>query len=136
MYVKRYTPKRIGRRRGLSGCGFGDFTDSDQCSTIPMGDPYRKPGNYCATPDGGIVTFNSDGSVVRTPGGVDPDPAHPVGSGQAGGSGFFDTLLKTFMPGQGAPVPVPMPAQTGMSTTTIVALAGGAVVLAMLLARR
>lgn len=129
------------RRRGLHG--LGDFSDNDQCSTIPMGDPYRRPGNYCATPDGGIVTFNSDGSVVRTPGGVDPDPAHPAGttnanSGGASSGSVFDSVGRLLggLFGQSPQPPVTAPAQGGISTTTAVALAGGAILLAVMLSRR
>jgi len=131
-YFKRSRVRRMPpqRRRGL--LGLGGFSDVDQCSTIPIGDPYRKPGNYCATPDGGNTTFNSDGSTYRAPGAVDPDPAHPAGSSSS--SGFWDSLTKVLV-GQPAPT-APMPVSTGMSTTTMVALAGGAVLIAVLLARR
>lgn len=133
-YFKRFPVHRSVPRRGLMG--LGAFTDSDQCSTIPIGDPYRKPGNYCATPDGGITTFNADGSTYRTPGAVDPDPAHPAGSSSSGGS-FWDKIAAAAGAAVGKPTtPYPMPVQTGMSTTTMVALAGGAVLLAVMLARR
>jgi hypothetical protein len=134
-YFKRSPVRRLAPRRGLMG--LGAFTDSDQCSTIPIGDPYRKPGNYCATPDGGITTFNADGSTYRSPGAaVDPDPAHPAGAASSGGS-FWDKLAAAAGAAVGRPAtPYPMPVQTGMSTTTMVALAGGAVLLAVMLARR
>lgn len=131
--IRRSPPRR---RRGF--LGLGGFSDSDQCSTIPMGDPYRKPGNYCATPDGGIVTFNADGSVVRTAGGIDPDPAHPAGSGggfQSGGSGFFDSVIRALTPGALAP-PVPMAPAPGMSTTTIALLVAGGLGALYLISRR
>ena len=129
MYVKRITTRRSPPRRSF--LGLGAFTDNDQCSTIPLTDPYRKPGNYCATPDGGIVTFNADHTVVRTPGALDPDPAHPASVG----GGFFDKILSTF--GVGTPTGPLAPApQVGMSTTTKIALAGGVVVAAYLIARR
>jgi hypothetical protein len=133
-YMKHTAIRRLPRRRrGL--LGLGGYSDSDQCSVIPAGDPYRKPGNYCATPDGGMVTFNADGSVVRTPGAVDPDPAHPAGTVfQTGGAGLFNSILQSFMPGGGAVMPVPV--STGMSTTTKIALAGGAVLVVYLLASR
>jgi hypothetical protein len=131
MYLKKTPPRR--RRPGL--LGFGDFTDSDQCSTIPSGDPYRKPGNYCATPDGGITTFNSDGSTYRQPGSVDPDPAHPAGSGGGGGGGVLDSILKSFFP---APVmtPVMAPSSGGLSTTTALMIGGGVLLVAVLLSRK
>lgn len=132
-YLKRATVTRRPRRRGLMG--LGGFSDSDQCSTIPMGDPYRKPDNYCATPDGGLVTFNADGSVVRTPGGVDPDPAHPAGTRASGGS-WFDSLFRAFTPTIASPPFMPPVQSSGISTTTVLALAGGAVVLAYLVTRR
>lgn len=121
--------------------GLGGFSDSTQCSEIPLGDPYRKPGNYCATPDGGITTFNADGSTYRAPGyAVDPDPAHPVGSGGGSSSGgsILDSLTRAIT---GALTPTPtviVPGATGggMSTGTLVALAGGAVLVAVLLSRR
>lgn len=143
-YIKQHPAlahRPVLRRRGMSG--MGDFTDADQCSTIPMGDPYRKPGNYCATPDGGITTFNSDGSTYRQPGyTVDPDPAHPAGTGPGGsassgsGGGAFDAFLKALIP---TAVPQPgiiMAPSSGMSTGTMVALAGGALVLVLIISRR
>lgn len=128
--------RNLGRHAGLSG--LGAFSDETPCSSIPMGDPYRKPGNYCATPDGGITTFNADGSTYRAPGAVDPDPAHPASSSSVGsvigkiGGALISAL--TNRPAPGAPVmPVPAP---GMSTTTKVALAGGALLVVALIARR
>ena len=129
-YVTRII--RRPRRRGFLGLGALGYTDSDQCSVIPFPDPYRKPGNYCATPAGGIATFNADGTVVRTPGAVDPDPAHPAGSGSGGG--FFDKILSTYNMGPAGPM-APAPSM-GMSTTTKIALAAGAVGLAFLIAKR
>lgn len=137
-YMKRSLIRRT--RNGFSGLG---YSDDDQCSTIPTGDPYRKPGNYCATPDGGMTTFNADGSTYRQPGyTVDPDPAHPV-SGRTSSSGGGDL---SFWEKAGAAIgsalgtrqtpQMPIIAQPGMSTTTMVAIAGGAVLLAVLLARR
>lgn len=135
-YLKRSYVRRMPGRRPLMGLGTDDST---QCSQIPMGDPYRKPGNYCATPDGGITTFNADGTTYRAPGyAVDPDPAHPVGaSGGPGGSGaggILDSVLRMFAPTPTAVMPAPGPG--GMSTTTIVALAGGLVLVAYLVSRR
>jgi hypothetical protein len=134
-YFKRSLVRRTPLRHGLMG--LGAFTDSDQCSTIPIGDPYRKPGNYCATPDGGTTTFNADGSTYRAPGAVDPDPAHPAGASSSGGDSIWDKIAAAAGAAVGRPAtPYPMPIQTGMSTTTMVALAGGAVLIAVLLARR
>jgi LPXTG-motif cell wall-anchored protein len=105
--------------------GFGDFTDESPCASIPAGDPYRKPGNYCATPDGGYTTFNADGSTYSM----------PTDSGS-----ILDKIggALTSVLGQKPPVApaIPMMPQTGMSTTTMVALAGGAVLLVVLLTRR
>lgn len=131
------TMRALPGRRALQG--FGDFTDETQCSAIPSGDPYRKPGNYCATPDGGITTFNADGSTYRSPGAIDPDPAHPAGSdssigsviGKIGGAILGVLTNKPVLPTPGVPVP-----DTGMSTTTKIALAGGAVLAIALIARR
>lgn len=129
-YVNRHTR----RRRGLSG--LGDFSDTDQCSTIPLGDPYRKPGNYCATPDGGQTTFNSDGSTYRAPGAVDPDPAHPAGSSSSSssGGGLLDVFLNTLKAPQ-TPGVIVAPS-SGLSTTTMLALGGGALLLVLLISRR
>jgi len=144
-YMKRTLIRRLpprGRRRGMGCSAMGDFTDSDQCSTIPLGDPYRKPGNYCATPDGGTTTFNADGTTYRQPGyTVDPDPAHPAGTGPGGsattgagtGSSFLDSLLKVVT--TPTPPTVIAPVSTGLSTTTAIALAGGAILLALMLSR-
>jgi hypothetical protein len=133
-YVKRPSP--YSRRGAL--LGFGDVSDQTQCSQIPIGNPYRKPGNYCATPDGGITTFNADGSTYRAPGAVDPDPAHPAGSdtgsilGKIGGAilGALTPQPPVYPPGV---MPGMVPA--GMSTTTKVALAGGALLVVALIAR-
>jgi len=145
-YFKRLppsAPRPAVRRRGL--LGMGDFSDSTQCSEIPLGDPYRKPGNYCATPDGGLTTFNADGSTYRQPGyAVDPDPAHPVGttvtsgstsSSDSGVTGVLSSIAKAFGAGL-APQPTVVVPQSGMSTGTMLALAGGAVLLVVLLSRR
>ena len=122
----------IRNGRGLHGLGTDDST---QCSQIPIGDPYRKPGNYCATPDGGTTTFNADGSTYRAPGAVDPDPAHPAG--QSTGS-VLDKItggLAAIL-GQKPPITtMPMPINTGMSTTTKIALAGGALLVVAMIAR-
>lgn len=140
-YFKRpRLPSRVmPRRRALMG--MGDFSDADQCSTIPLGDPYRKPGNYCATPDGGTTTFNSDGSTYRAPGySVDPDPAHPAGSAassSSGGGSILDSITRAITGAIAPPTTVIVPgASTGMSTGTMLALAGGAVLIAVMLARR
>lgn len=139
MYLKRHPLQRVKPRKprpvmGLMGLG---FSDEDQCSTIPIGDSYRRPGNYCATPDGGTTTFNADGSTYRAPGAVDPDPAHPPGmtssSGEGGSSSVWNSIANILSPPRpGAPPVVP---QSGMSTTTMIALAGGAVLLAVLLSK-
>ena len=135
-YFKR--PRPVHRKRGL--LGMGDFTDNDQCSTIPSGDPYRKPGNYCSTPDGGMTTFNSDGSTYRAPGyTVDPDPAHPAGSASSsGGSSFWDSITRAVVGAVAPPQPpVIVPgANTGMSTGTMLAIAGVGVAAVVLLTRR
>ena len=131
-YVRKPTMRPLRpKRRPLMG--FGDFTDTDQCSTIPIGDAYRKPGNYCATPDGGTTTFNADGSTYRAPGAVDPDPAHPAGAASSGG-GLRAPNLHALTPTPSPPKAAP--AQTGMSTTTMIALAGGALLLVALIAKR
>ncbi len=135
-YIKPAIVRRMPvKPRPRSFLGLGGYSDTDQCSTIPIGDPYRKPGMYCATPDGGTTTFNADGSTYRAPGAVDPDPAHPAG---AGGGSFLDKIFGAAGNLFGGPT-VPqttMPVQTGMSTTTMIALAGGAVVVIALLARK
>jgi hypothetical protein len=139
--VRTPAPRPAIRRRGL--LGMGDYSDSTQCSEIPLGDPYRKPGNYCATPDGGMTTFNADGSTYRAPGyAVDPDPAHPAGSppgaptSSDSGTGILSAIAKAFGAGLAPQPAVIMPAQSGMSTTTLLALAGAGVLAAVLLARR
>lgn len=119
--------RRMVRRRGLFG--LGDFNDESPCSSIPAGDPYRKPGNYCATPDGGYVTFNADGSTYQQPG---------SGPGSPSGTSVLDKLGGALAAALGqrplvAPTVIP---QTGMSTTTKIALAGGAVLLAVVLLKR
>lgn len=138
MYVKKVPPMPArARRRGL--LGLGGFSDSDQCSTIPIGDPYRKPGNYCATPDGGMTTFNADGSTYRQPGyTVDPDPAHPSGpSGGGSGSGTLNKFLSALFPAPTMPTGPMVPVSSGgIGTGTAIAIAGGVVVLALLLSRR
>ena len=136
-YFKRSLVRRMPpRRRGMMG--MGDYSDATQCSEIPSGDPYRKPGNYCATPDGGTTTFNADGTTYRAPGyAVDPDPAHPAGSSASSSGGFLDTLLKTFSIGTMSPTaPVAAAGPGGLSTTTLLLLAAGGVAVALLMSRR
>lgn len=126
-------PRPRKQKRGLFG--FGDFTDADQCSTIPIGDPYRKPGNYCATPDGGTTTFNADGSTYRAPGAVDPDPAHPAGvSTSNSGNSIWDAIAGALAP-KPATAPVIAP-QSGMSTTTMLMIGGGLLLVAVMMSRR
>ncbi len=144
MYKRTLIRRMPPSRRGMMG--LGAFDDTTQCSSIPPGDPYRKPGNYCATPDGGNTTFNADGTTYWMPGAVNPDPANlrtpttTTSGGSAGGSGgggFLSTLLQTFTtPALSPTVPVAPPGPGGLSTTTMLMLAGGAVVVALLLARR
>lgn len=65
---------------GLNGYGLGrglGYSDSDPCSSIPAGDPYRSPGNYCTQPSGNVTEFNADGSV-------DPDPFANSSAGSSG----------------------------------------------------
>ncbi len=109
--------------------GFGDFGDETPCASIPAGDPYRKPGNYCATPDGGYVTFNADGTTYSEPVAKPPSSIGRV-IGQIGGA-----LLGALTNQPTAPAPG-LPIATGMSTTTKIALAGGALVVVALIARR
>lgn len=120
---------RNGRNGRRVMHGFGDFNDESQCSSIPAGDAYRKPGNYCATPDGGYTTFNADGSVYTVPAGS-PPIAPPSIWDKIGGA------LKVVL----SPTPVmtapAVPVDTGMSTTTKIALAGGALLVVALIARR
>jgi hypothetical protein len=132
-YVRRQTR---ARRNGRPLMGFGAFSDETQCSQIPTGDPYRKPGNYCATPDGGVTTFNQDGSTYRAPGAIDPDPAHPASSGDGSILGKIGGVLTNIL-GQPPVVAGQLPIQPpGMSTTTKIALAGGALLVFALIARR
>lgn len=134
MYLKKQMLVR--RKPSVLGAvmeALGDYSDSDQCSTIPLGNPYRKPGNYCATPDGGMTTFNADGSTYRAPGAVDPDPAHP-----ASDSSGFASILWSLLP---KPAPAPTgplmpPVRTGISTTTALLIGGGVIVAALALSRR
>jgi hypothetical protein len=117
----------LSRRRTLMG--FGDWNDETPCASIPVGDPYRKPGNYCATPDGGYVTFNADGSAYTEPVASPPSNVGKV-IGQIGGALLGIFTNKPVVPAPGLPV------ATGMSTTTKIALAGGALVVVALIARR
>ena len=121
-----YIRRPMIRRPALALRGFGDFNDESPCTSIPAGDAYRKPGNYCATADGGYTTFNADGSTFVQP----ADPSGPsfldkLGIAIAGAFGQR-TLPQTS-------IPITPP---GMSTTTKVALAGGALLLVVVLARR
>lgn len=117
-YVKK---NALARRRPMMG--FGDFNDESLCTSIPSGDAYRKPGNYCNTGDGGYTTFNADGSTYSVP--VSTPPSSP--------STVSKILTALFPP----PIVMPnVPVATGMSTTTKVAIAGGAVLLAVVLLRR
>jgi hypothetical protein len=147
-YFKRSRSLSRPMPRRFAMSGLGDFTDTDQCSSIPPGDPYRKPGNYCATPDGGTTTFNSDGTTYWAPGAVNPDPANlhsltsptsststSSSSSSGGVTGLLSSIAKAFGTGI-SQQPVVVAPSSGMSTTTMIALAGGAVLVAVLLARR
>ncbi len=127
-----YIRPSIAIRRRPALRGFGDFTDETPCSQVPAGDPYRKPGNYCATPDGGYTTFNADGSTFM-------QPADAVAAG-SGGS-ILDKLGGALSAALGqkalaTPGVRPMTPTGGMSTTTMIALGGGALLLVVLLSRR
>jgi len=124
----------VRTRNGLHG--MGDFSDQTQCSQIPIGDGYRKPGNYCATPDGGITTFNADGSTYRAPGAVDPDPAHPAGGSTGSALDKIGGLLSNILGNRPALPPTVPVVNPGMSTTTKILLAGGALAVVALIARR
>jgi hypothetical protein len=117
---------------GFGGDGMGDFNDETPCSNVPAGDPYRKPGNYCATPGGGYTTFNADGSTYMDP---------STGAAAAAPSPSIWDRLGSILSAGSVVTPMPggiMPPayNTGMSTTTKVALAGGAVLLLALIARK
>lgn len=118
MYTKKMT-----RRRSLRG--FGAFNDETLCTSIPAGDPYRRPGNYCATADGGYTTFNADGSYPATMA-EEPSVLSKIGSA-------LTSILNQRAAATAPVVPIVAP---GMSTTTKVALAGGALLLVVLIARR
>ena len=119
-----YTKKMVRRRPLL---GFGDFTDETPCTSIPAGDAYRRPGNYCATAAGGYTTFNADGSIYEHPSDPQPSVLSKIGSALA-------AVLSQRAATSGPVMPVAV--APGMSTTTKVALAGGAVLLVVMLARR
>lgn len=125
-----YLPRHARSRYPMHG--FGDFNDETPCGNIPSGDAYRKPGNYCATPDGGYTTFNPDGSLY--------DGSSSSSSSSSSGS-VWDKI-GSVLSGALGQKPVVTPGimtpgvvQTGMSTTTKIALAGGAVLLVALIAR-
>jgi hypothetical protein len=112
------------RRPALLGLGT-TFTDETPCASIPACDSYRQPGNYCATTDGGYVTFNADGSTYGDPNGAGRCPS------------TWDRLGSAIGAILSPPAPTAPPvAAPGMSTTTKIALAGGAVLLVVLLTRR
>jgi hypothetical protein len=128
-----YLQRSANRRRPARALrGFGAFDDNSPCSSIPSGDAYRKPGNYCATSDGGFTTFNADGSTYMEPAGSTatasstPSVLDKIGTAITGVLGQRPIVT----PG------MPIAPSVGMSTTTKVALAGGAVLLVVLLARR
>ncbi len=125
MYVKKH------RRRALSGFSGLGYTDDDQCSVIPLNDPYRQPRNHCAPPHGGPPPINSHRPTYLAPGAVDPDPAHPAGS-KSGGS-FWDQIIAAVSPKP--PTTVITPPAGGISTTTAILLGGGALAAVYLLTR-
>ncbi len=124
-YVKKNALVRS--RRPMMG--FGDFTDESLCSSIPAGDSYRKPGNYCNTGDGGYTTFNADGSTYSMPSGTSTSADTSI-LGKIG-SAIGSVLGQRPVVQPGVPV-----LATGMSTTTKIAIAGGAVLLAAVILRR
>jgi hypothetical protein len=125
-YFRKLPPRQIPRTLQ----GFGDFNDESPCASIPAGDAYRKPGNYCATADGGYTTFNPDGSVYAFPVAKPPDTSI---IGKIGGAilGALTPQPPVYPPGM-YPGMVP----TGMSTTTKIALVGGGLLVVALIARR
>jgi hypothetical protein len=123
-YIKKTALVRSSRRRPMMG--FGDFNDESLCSTIPSGDPYRKPGNYCNTGDGGYTTFNADGTVYQVP--------STTTTAAPSGPSTVSKILSALFPS--TPATPTMPVATGMSTTTKIAIAGGAVLLAVVILRR
>lgn len=126
-YVRKNARPWPRPRRSLQG--FGDFNDESPCTSIPAGNAYRKPGNYCSTSDGGYTSFNADGSLVPTGVSSGNDASSIIG--KIGGAILGALNQKPAMaPG------VMMPASPGMSMTTKIALAGGALLVVALIARR
>jgi hypothetical protein len=122
-----YTKRHMRGRRSMSGFGaLGElYNDETPCERIPTGDSYRKPGNYCATPDGGYTTFKADGSLE----GGYPSTSNPTQSSTPSWLQALTAVLGAQQPTMPTVVP------QGMSTTTKIALAGGAVLLVVLLTR-
>jgi len=131
---KRRRGRVYAARAGIMGLG-DTYSDSTPCSMIPVGDPYRKPGNYCTQPSGNVIEFNANGSV-------DADPFAPgaSSSSSSSGGGITDAIAKIaggLLSSFTSQPPTAMVAQpTGMSTTTKIALAGGAVLVFALIAKR
>lgn len=72
---------------GLHGFGLGDYTDSTPCAAIPVGDPYRVPGNFCSA-CGTLFQFNSNGAIVNNDGyAVLSDCSNASSGSGASGSG-------------------------------------------------
>jgi hypothetical protein len=52
--------------------GLGDYTIATPCAVVPVGDPYRNPGNYCTDGVGAFGTFTTAGNCVKASDGSTP----------------------------------------------------------------
>ncbi len=126
MYQASHRVKNARRaRRAMHGLG-DTYNDESFCDSIPKASGYRVPGNYCATRDGGYTTFNADGTTVTYTPMPEPSVVDRIG-------GLLGMILGSRT---GQPAQPTVPVSTGMSTGTMMMLAGGAVLAVVLISRR
>lgn len=133
MYIKKMAVRRpTARRRGVAGFGgFGDDYGDPMAPTCPTGQMWNDTTGGCVAMQ---YVNPTPISVVTSPvSRVTPTPAPSSPSA-------FDAFFRALAPTPGYPAPGVMPGmtimpQSGISTTTAVALAGGALLLAVLLSR-
>lgn len=123
MYVKKVTPVRARpRRRGLLGFG-DDGRDAHGCTPDQV---WNDTAGGCVSIDENIRIINA-GAAAASSG----------GSSSSGSSGTLNKFLSALFPpptvATGPMVPV---SSGGIGTGTAIAIAGGVVVLALLLSRR
>lgn len=120
MYIKN-APRRVPRRR-RGFLGFGDDNlDAHGC----------RPDQVFNDTAGGCVSLDENTRLIE--GGITSSGS---GASSQSSSGILTSVLKSFFPTPMVPAGPVAPVSGGIGTGTAIAIAGGVVVLALVLSRR